>query len=212
MRAMTEEEAAAYEEERRKEGEKKQEAEASGELPRLPEGAVEQYQAWWSGYRRRASQRKANRERDEEWAKRTRLCEHEKMCSLDIEEADREELNRRETMRVGWERPPRRESTKTRLLAEIKVREQEQAAASSPAAGRALQNSTNTSTAGDCGCVHGGGSNEQMELPPTAQTSQAGITNGAEAEGRTRGNEAVGMARLTTAAWRTLAASAAGGL
>ena len=29
---------------------------------------------------------------------------------------------------------------------------------------------------------------------------------------RTRGNEAVGMARLTTAAWRTLAASAAGGL
>ena len=173
---------------------------------------MEQYQAWWSGYRRRASQRKANRERDEEWAKRTQLCEHEQMCSLDIEETDREELNQRETMRVGWERPPRRESTKTRLLAEIKVREQEQAAASSPAAGRALQDSTNTSTAGDCGCVHGGGSNEQMELPPTAQTSQAGITNGAEAEGRTRGNEAVGMARLTTAAWRTLAASAAGGL
>ena len=121
------------------------------------------------------------------------------MCSLDIEETDREELNRRETMRVGWERPPRRESTKTQMLVEIKVREQEQAAASSPAAGRARQDSTNTSTAGDCGCVHGGGSNEQMELLPTAQTSQAGITNGAEAEGRTRGNEAVGMARSTTA-------------
>ena len=51
-----------------------------------------------------------------------------------------------------------------------------------------------------------------MELPASAQTSQAEISNGAEAEERTRGNEAVGMARLTTAAWRTLAASAAGGL
>ena len=59
-------------------------------------------------------------------------------------------------MRVGWERPPRRESTKTRLLEEIKVREQQ--AASSPAAERALRDPTNTSTAVDCGCVNGGGS------------------------------------------------------
>ena len=65
------------------------------------------------------------------------------------------------------------------------------------------------------GRVHGGGGNgTRPELPAAARAGVAGITfeYGAVAEGGTRDNDTVGMARLTAVAWRTLAAEAAGGL